>query len=67
MEQRIREIIAEVYSDLVKACAYVKEELDAESLADVVGDRMYDESEEYRNMPYAESRAMTLRVAELYC
>jgi hypothetical protein len=28
---------------------------------------MYDESEEYRAMPYKERRAITLRVAQLYC
>ena len=66
MEQRMREIVAEVYYDLEAAVAEVGEELDAETLADTLGDRMFDESEEYRALPYAERRAMTLRVAQLY-
>ena len=67
MEQRMREIVAEVYYDLEMACAECGEELDAESLADTIGDRMFDESAKYRSMPWAERRAMTLRVAQLYC
>lgn len=67
MEQRMREIVAEVYYDLEAACAEFGEELDAESLADTIGDRMHDESAEYRAMPWDERRAITLRVAQLYC
>ena len=64
MEQQMREIVADVYWDLQEACG---EDLDAESLADCIGDRMHDLSAEYRAMPYAERRAMTLRVAGEYC
>ena len=67
MEQRMREIVQEVYYDLEAAVAEFGEELDAETLADTLGDRMHDESAEYRSLPYAERRAMTLRVAQLYC
>ena len=63
MEQRMREIVQEVYYDLVEACG---EELDAETLADTIGDRMCDESLEYRSMPYEERRAITLRIAQQY-
>ncbi len=66
MEKRMREIVAEVFYDLEAACAEVGESLDAESLADTIGDRMHDESAEYRATPWAQRRAMTLKVAQLY-
>jgi len=63
----MRNIIEEVYSDLEAACAEMGETLDAESLADCVGDRMCDTSAEYRAMPYAQRRAIVLKIARLYC
>ena len=66
MEQRMREIVQEVFFDLEAACAECGEALDAESLADFIGDRMADESLEYRAMPWEQRRAMTLRVAQQY-
>lgn len=66
MEQQMREIVQEVYYDLLEAVGAVGEELDAETLADTIGDRMFDCSTEYRNMPYEERRALTLKVAKLY-
>lgn len=42
------------------------EGLDAESLADAVGDRMYDDCEEYRNTPYEERRALVLKICKEY-
>ena len=66
MEQRMREIVQEVFFDLEAACAEFGETLDAESLADTIGDRMHDESAEYRAMPWEQRRAMTLRVAQQY-
>lgn len=71
MSQNIRQeaarIINEVYSDLEGACAEMGESLDAESLADTVGDRLIDSNEEYRNMPYAQRRALVLGVCRQYC
>lgn len=67
MEQKMRQIINDCYMDLEAACAECGEGLDAESLADFVGDRMCDESPEYRAMPWEERRAMTLRIAQQYC
>lgn len=66
MEQRMNEIIQEVFYDLEAACIEMGEMLDAESLADTVGDRMHDESEEYRNMPWEQRRALVLKVAKKY-
>ena len=66
MEQEMRQIINDVFSDLEAACAEVGESLDAEDLADCVGDRMHDTSEEYRAMPYAQRRALTLKVCQQY-
>jgi uncharacterized protein (UPF0335 family) len=63
MEQEIRQIINDVFHDLQEACG---DGLDAETLADTIGDRMYDESEEYRAMPYAQRRALTLKIAGAY-
>ena len=67
MEEQMRQIINDVYSDLEAAVAECGETLDAEGLADCVGDRMHDDSAEYRAMPYAQRRAMTLRIAQQYC
>ena len=66
MEQKIRSIINDVFNDLAEACEFGGEPLCAEGLADCVGDRMYDESEEYRAMPYAQRRALTLKIAGAY-
>ena len=63
MEQEIRQIINDVFYDLQEACGG---SVDAESLADTVGDRMHDTSEEYRAMPYAQRRALTLKIAKLF-
>ena len=67
MEQMMREFVQECFYDLQAACEGCGEELDAEGLADFLGDRMHDESAEYRAMPWDERRAITLRVAQLYC
>ncbi len=66
MEQQIRQIINDVFYDLEDAIAGTGEKLDAEILADVLGDRMYDYSEEYRNTPWAVRRAMTMQIASEY-
>ena len=64
MEQMMRQLINDVFYDLEDACA--GEELDAEILADVLGDRMCDMSEEYRNTPWERRRAMCLQIAQEY-
>ena len=61
MEQQMRRIVEECYYDLAQ-CG----DLSAESLADFVGDRMSDSSEEYRALPYDQRRAMTLQIARDY-
>ena len=61
MEKQMRRIVEECYYDLAE-CG----DLCAESLADFVGDRMSDESAEYRALPYAQRRAITLQVARDY-
>ena len=66
MEQQIRRIINDVFYDLEEACEFGGEPLCAEGLADCVGDRMYDESEAYRAMPYAQRRALTLKIAKSF-
>ncbi len=66
MEQMMRQLINDVFYDLEDAIAGTGEKLDAEILADVLGDRMYDYSEEYRNTPYAERRALLLRICNEY-
>lgn len=66
MEQQMRQLINDVFYDLEQACAEVGESLDAEILADVLGDRMYDMSEEYRNTPWEKCRAMCLQIAGEY-
>lgn len=66
MEQQMRQIVNDVFYDLQAACAECGEELDAESLADTIGDRMHDESEEYRSMPWEQRRALTLKIAKEY-
>lgn len=66
MEQQIRRIINDVFYDLQEACEFGGEPLCAEGLADCVGDRMHDESEEYRAMPYEQRRKMTLKIAREY-
>lgn len=67
MEQQMREIVQEVFYDLQAACEEFGDGLDAETLADTIGDRMCDQSAEYRAMPYEQRRAITLRVAQQYC
>jgi hypothetical protein len=66
MEQQMRQLINDVFYDLEDAIAGTGEKLDAEILADVLGDRMYDESEEYRNTPWEKRREMTLQIAREY-
>jgi hypothetical protein len=67
MEQMMRQLINDVFYDLEEAGGAVGgEKLDAEILADVLGDRMYDMSEEYRNTPYVKRRAMCLQIASEY-
>ena len=63
MEQQIRSIINEVFYDLQEALG---EDLDAESLADTVADRMHDLSEDYRTAAYAERRALVLKICQQY-
>lgn len=71
MSQTIRslavEIIHTVHADLSAALADQGLELDAESLADTVGDRLHDTSAEYRSQPYPERRAVVLAVCRQYC
>ena len=66
METLMRQLINDVFYDLEQACAEGGEELDAEILADVLGDRMHDMSEEYRNTPWQKRREMTLQIAREY-
>ena len=66
MEQMMRQLINDIYRDLEDAIECTGEKLDAETLADVLGDRMYDYSEEYRNTPWAVRRAMTMQIASEY-
>jgi hypothetical protein len=66
MEQQMRQIINDVFYDLEAACAEMGESLDAESLADCVGDRMIDDCPEYRAMPYPQRRARVLQVCREY-
>jgi len=66
MEQQMRQLINDVFYDLEDAIAGTGEELDAEILADVLGDRMCDMSEEYRNTPWPKRREMCLQIAQEY-
>ena len=66
MEQQIRSIINDVFYDLEEACEFGGEPLCAEGLADCVSDRMHDKSAEYRAMPYAQRRALTLKIAKSF-
>lgn len=66
MDKQIRAIIQEVFMDLEAACAEVGEHLDAENLADCVGDRMCDISKEYLAIPYAQRRAIVLQICKEY-
>jgi hypothetical protein len=66
MEKLMHQIISDIFHDLAACCAENGERLDAESLADAVGDQLHDTSEEYRNTPYDERRAITLRIAKQY-
>lgn len=66
MENQMRQIVQDCYMDLEAACAECGEALDAESLADFIGDRMCDESAEYRAMPWEQRRALTLKIARDY-
>ena len=67
MESKIRSIIQEIYSDTEAACAQFGESLDAESLADGVGDRLCDTSAAYLAMPYERRRALVLKICKEYC
>ena len=67
MEQQIRSIISDIYYDLKEAIeSYGGGELDAESLADSVGDRLHDDCPEYRTMSYDEGRAIVLKICKEY-
>lgn len=66
MEQMMRQLVNDVFYDLEEACREGGESLDAEILADVLGDRMHDMSEEYRNTPWEKRREMTLQIAREY-
>lgn len=66
MEQMMRQLVNDVFYDLEMACDEAGETLDAEILADTLGDRMYDMSEEYRNTPWEKRREMTLQIAREY-
>ncbi len=66
MEQMMRQLINDVFYDLEEACREGGETLDAEILADVLGDRMYDMSEEYRNTPWEKRRALVLGICSQY-
>ena len=61
MNEQMIEIVQAVYSDLATIEGFC-----AETLADAIGDRMYDSCEEFRKMPYTESREMTLQFAQKY-
>ena len=66
MKQQIIRIINDVYSDLQAVCEECGDSLDAETLADTVGDRMVDECAEYRAMPYAERRALVVGICKKF-
>lgn len=66
MENMMRQLVNDVFYDLEEACSQGGEKLDAEILADTLGDRMYDMSEEYRNTPWEKRREMTLQIAREY-
>jgi hypothetical protein len=66
MEQRMRQLVEECFYDLEQACAEAGEPLCAEGLADFLGDRMHDESAEYRALPWEQRRAKALKVARNY-
>lgn len=64
MEQMMRQLINDVFYDLEQE--FKGADLDAEILADVLGDRMYDMSEEYRNTPWTKRRALLMQIAQEY-
>ena len=64
MEQKIIEIISEVYYDL-GIDSYGR--VDAETLADTVADRMHDDCPEYRNTPFKDRRALVMSICSEYC
>lgn len=66
IRQQAAQIINDIHADLEAACAEVGESLDAESLADSVGDRLHDTSEEYRGLPWPQRRGLVLAVCEQY-
>jgi hypothetical protein len=66
MEQQIRSIINDVFYDLQACAEEMGETLDAEGLADCVGDRMFDDCPEYRNMPYEQRRALVVNICKQY-
>lgn len=66
MEQMARQLVNDVFHDLEECCAQYGETLDAEILADVLGDRMYDMSIEYRNTSCKERRIMLMQIAREY-
>jgi hypothetical protein len=66
MEQQIRNIIDSVFYDLSAAYLALDDSIDAERLADFVGDRMYDDCPEYRTLPHEQRRATVLKVCKEY-
>lgn len=66
MNRQIHSIINEVYSDLEQAFSVINATMDAEDLADTVCDRMYDESAEYRDLPYEVRRARVVKICKEY-
>lgn len=66
MEQQIRNIIEEVFSDLTECFHQAGETMCAENLVDTVGDRMLDVSAKYRAMEYNSRRDMVLRICSEY-
>lgn len=66
MNRQIHSIINEVYSDLEQAFSVINAVLDAEDLADTVCARMFDESAEYRDLPYEVRRARVVKICKEY-
>lgn len=66
MLEQMRALINDVFYDLEDVCSSSGQTLNAELLADVLGDRMYDISEEYRRLDCTVGRALCLQVASEY-
>ena len=59
MQAQMLAIVQKGYADLANGSS-------AETLANIISDRMHDSSAEYRAMPYKEQRAITLQFAQQY-